>query len=321
MPVLFWILAFCISVLAALVFMVLWIVQCGKARNKTVSRIQNEQQALPTQEWFPDRSPSTLIIVHACYNVEVVERCLESLMYTMDAIAVVVENPSPRSEEMKSMVSKFKKRRLVYKHIMMNENFWGFPYLYPAAKGKLKEFLSLPFVCLTDGDVEFEPDCFGWLDECTTLLKKHTGKLGLVAVEVDRSNFPPWATNADFVRNWKEQEEQKHRTQEGYYRARTGFQMVCMPKPLYMQIVSEFIQDGTLFLDSNLYGRLERHGLDYAVTENNVLYHIGWDIYTDYHKKKENSEYAGYIKFKQESIVNCEAPPTYTGCSVLHNHT
>jgi hypothetical protein len=262
----------------------------------------------PSPPPSPPLGPTkTLILLQACFNVDMVENTIQNLCATTDlahVYLVVIENPSSHTPAMQDMLRRYP----IHQYILMNENFWGYPFLYPTCEGALDMYWpDVSHVCLTDADVILSPS--GWLQECHDLLATYP-QLGLVALDLDTSNLPLWHPDGH---TWRLTPE---RTSAGFLRARTGVQLLCLPTTVFRHMMQCMYDQHMFFLDSRLYNLLDQQGWQYAVTEHARAYHAGWDIYTDIHEHGEASVYYPYQLFKDEHITH-GSPPPYTGYAVI----
>jgi len=235
-------------------------------------------------------NPRVAVLILAFFNVQDIKGCLETLVKSngVDLDIFILENPSPYTQEMVSMCSKFNTH--ITKYLLASSNMEM--NIFTMAINTYKNLLNTyDYIAISEGDITIEN---GAVRETINIINNHNKGCCSVDFNLCNLKIPPLPPAAI---NWVP----KPRDIPGadFRIGETGLQFITFQKKFLFDFVEAInnqkyssgtpggVADFTGFSDNNL-GKFHReiYGHQRYRTKNNRLIHTGWNHFYD-----KNDEY------------------------------
>lgn len=206
-------------------------------------------------------------------QVDIIDKTLGFLSKYIDHLSlIIIENPSKNSVAIKNVVEKYRKKSLVDRHYIMNDNISGeaFGVVFEQEPVILKKS---KYVIMTDGDMVSND--MTWLEEQLQILKNR--EVFVAGISLDMSNLPiksfPEATS------WIPEDIS---VQKDYIEATTGCHLLLFRSKQLVRFVKYKDKNGLSFVD----GTLHKYCYDvlhkkWARTKQAKALHLTWDLYAN----------------------------------------
>lgn len=209
----------------------------------------------------------------AYFDEECIRRSIQSLTPLLDRLALhVVENCSPNSD---TSIAELR-RACLDKHqcqswVRYKQNISGNALLDVLTRN-VASWRDVPYVILTDGDLECDP---GWFDESMSIFKL-SDEIAAVGVELSMENLPV-ATFPD-ARTWVPPAKPHP---DGYSEGFTGGHLLVLRTDFLADFLEYRQRYALPMVDAVVHTFSIRRRKKWARTTKHKAWHITWSIYQD----------------------------------------
>jgi hypothetical protein len=207
-------------------------------------------------------------------QVDIIKRSLDFLVqYANKLDLIIIENPSPNTPKIKSIVDTYGKSGLIKRYYLFEKNITGNAYdiVFNVEKEIIK---NSPYILITDGDLYSKDE--DWLKEELNILKQHP-EVFACGVSLDMSNLP--IKQFPDAANWIPPDKG---TFPDFFEATTGGHLLMFRGGQFYEYMKWQANNKLNFVDSIMHRYCyEVLNKKWARTKKAKAYHLTWDLYRD----------------------------------------
>jgi hypothetical protein len=207
-------------------------------------------------------------------QVEIIRRSLDFLVQYADMLdLIIIENPSPNTPKIQSIVSTLGKSGLIKKYYLFEKNITGNAYdtVFHKEQAIIKKSSR---IIITDGDLYSTNK--HWLKEELNILTRHP-EVFACGVSLDMSNLP--IKQFPDAINWIPPDKN---TFSDFFEATTGGHLLMLRGGQFYDYMKWQAKNNLNFVDSVMHRYCyEILRKKWARTKNSKAYHLTWDLYND----------------------------------------
>lgn len=231
------------------------------------------------------RRKKILCYVMVFDQIDIIKHSLDFLTTKANFLDIVVlENPSPNTDQIKKLINRYGKNKLIKRYYLFEQNITGNAFGVVLTT-ELQRLKKSHYVLVTDGDLVSEDS--GWLDEEINILKRHK-EVFTCGLSLDMKNLP--LKSFPDAKSWIPPDINSY---NDFYEAYTGAHLLLVRGTELYEFIKWRNENDLDFVDGELHRFCyEVLGKKWSRTKKSKAYHLTWDLYHD----KENP----YTKMKTE---------------------
>lgn len=204
---------------------------------------------------------------------EIIKKSLEFLTsYSNQLDLIIIENPSPKSGKIGSLIDRLGKQGLIKEHWLYEKNVTSFAFDNTLLQN-LGRISKTPYVMVTDGDLTCRDK--GWLKEELSIMRNP--EVFACGISLSRSNLPLKAFPE--AESWIPDDISEHNK---FYEAVTGGHLLLFRGKEFASFMVYKEKHGKKFVDGEMHKYCyDIIGKKWARTKKSEALHLTWDLYQD----------------------------------------